>query len=84
MRTPGVIHTPSPSSSGRKTLVPGSGGSKPPGPSAKPAGPGTGAATPLGSVVVNLNQHSTILNIVVPRVGGVLDLGDNKGEAFTG
>ena len=35
-------------------------------------------------MVVNLNQHPTTLNVVVPRVGGVLDLGDGKGEAFTG
>ena len=50
-----------------------------------PVGSGRPAhTTPTGSVVVNLNSHPTILNVVQPRVGGVLDLGDGKGEAFTG
>ena len=44
----------------------------------------SGSYTPTGSVVVNLNSHPTVLYIVVPRVGGELDLGDGKGEAFTG
>ena len=34
--------------------------------------------------MVNLNSHPTTLNVVIPQVGGVLDLGDGKGEAFTG
>ena len=46
--------------------------------------PASARSTPTGSVVVNLNSHPTTLNVVVPRVGGVLDLGDGKGEAFTG